>query len=196
MSEGEDKTSSAVKELVEGKMKGEKKEVENYYVRLATNMVTTAKETRLVEDDTQDTFLKGALGVALAFLVLGQGGHLIRTVVGVAYPGYRSLKALLTEDKADDMLWLRYWVVLAAFTVLELGLDVVMSWAPGYLLAKMAFLAWCMAPIHENGSNVIFNQVVLPLFHKHEAKIDTLASSAQAKAEKLLQQAVERSIEK
>ena len=55
-------------------------------------------------------------------------------------------------------------------------------------------------------------KVVLPLFHKHEAKIDTLASSGQvtngflftickyellqAKAEKLLQQAVERSIEK
>ena len=37
---------------------------------------------------------------------------IIRTVVGVAYPGYRSLKALLTEDKADDMLWLRYWVLL------------------------------------------------------------------------------------
>ena len=44
--------------------------------------------------------------------------------------------------------------------MLELGLDIVMSWAPGYLLAKMAFLAWCMAPIQENGSNVIFNQVV------------------------------------
>ena len=55
MSEGEDKTSSAVKELEVKK----KEEVENYYVRLATNMVTTAKETRLVEDDTQDTFLKG-----------------------------------------------------------------------------------------------------------------------------------------
>ena len=58
MSEGEAKASSAVKE-VEGKMKGEKKEAENYYVRLASNMVSTAKETRLVEDDTQDTFLKG-----------------------------------------------------------------------------------------------------------------------------------------
>ena len=90
MSEGEDKASSAIKE-VEVKMKGEKKKEENYYVRLATNLVTTAKETRLVEDDTQDTFLKGknwllnhfyafqgALGVALAFLFLGQGGHLIR----------------------------------------------------------------------------------------------------------------------
>ena len=36
---------------------------------------------------------------------------IFRTVVGVAYPGYRSLKALLTEDKTDDMLWLRYWVL-------------------------------------------------------------------------------------
>ena len=70
---------------------------------------------------------------------------------------------------------------------------------------------------------IIFGKVVLPLFHKHEAKIDTLASSAQvkcptfrsaidnftlnwynfedesnfqAKAEKLLQQAVEKSIKK
>ena len=56
MSEGEDKTSSAVKEV---EVKKKKEEVENYYVRLATNMVTSAKETRLVEDDTQDTFLKG-----------------------------------------------------------------------------------------------------------------------------------------
>ena len=60
-----------------------------------------------------------------------------------------------------DLTLSNHQVVLAAFTVLELGLDVVMSWAPGYLLAKMAFLAWCMAPIHENGSNVIFNQVSL-----------------------------------
>ena len=103
MSEGEDKASSAVKEVEV------KKKEENYYVRLATNLVTTAKETRLVEDDTQDTFLKGelqqqktecswceplspsppsstdwvsclsgSLGVVLAFLFLGQGGHLIR----------------------------------------------------------------------------------------------------------------------
>ena len=65
----------------------------------------------------------------------------------------------LTKPNFTADLTLNHQVVLAAFTVLELGLDVVMSWAPGYLLAKMAFLAWCMAPIHENGSNVIFNQV-------------------------------------
>ena len=91
MSETKDKTSSAVRELGMKVRKEEDKVEENYYVKLATNMVTTVKETRLVEDDTQDTFLKGknwllnrsyacqgALGVALAFLFLGQGGHLIR----------------------------------------------------------------------------------------------------------------------
>ena len=76
MSEGEDKTSSAVKEL-EGKMKGEKKEAENYYVRLATKMVTTAKETRLVEDDTQDTFLKGERLPATDFWVSFLQGLLV-----------------------------------------------------------------------------------------------------------------------
>ena len=112
MAEAEDKTSSAVKELGMKVRKEEKQAEENYYVKLATNMVTTVKETRLVEDDTQDTFLKGklhqqktecswceplspsspsppsstywvsslsgSLGVVLAFLFLGQGGHLIR----------------------------------------------------------------------------------------------------------------------
>ena len=111
MSEGEDKTSSAVKELEVKK----KEEVENYYVRLATNMVTTAKETRLVEDDTQDTFLKGeqqcntrnsllslismsgALGVALAFLFLGQGGHLIRQEIILNQCGVQNVEILLRD---------------------------------------------------------------------------------------------------
>ena len=167
MSEAEDKTTSAVKELGMKVRKEEKKVEENYYVKLATNMVTTVKETRLVEDDTQDTFLKGKIWLPALFLCISRRSWcgscfplpwsrwssdqvsnsqvtrravivrmfgielfwsycsylslfslfsfwkvtISRTVVGVAYPGYRSLKALLTEDKADDMLWLRYWVL-------------------------------------------------------------------------------------
>ena len=86
---------------------------------------------------------------------------------GASYRGQgrrHAMASLLGSPNLTKLNWLNLsndQVVLAAFTVLELGLDVVMSWAPGYLLAKMAFLAWCMAPIHENGSNVIFNQVRL-----------------------------------
>ena len=167
MSEAEEKTSSAVRELGMKVRKEEKKVEENYYVKLATKMVAAAKETRLVEDDTQDTFLKGKIWLPALFLCISRRSWcgscfplpwsrwssdqvsnsqvtrravivrmfgielfwsycsylslfslfsfwkvtISRTVVGVAYPGYRSLKALLTEDKADDMLWLRYWVL-------------------------------------------------------------------------------------
>ena len=90
MSEGEDKTSSAVKEL-EGKVKGEKKEAENYYVRLATKMVTTAKETRLVEDDTQDTFLKGESHMTSEFHFCR--GSWCRSCLPIPWPGWSSDKA-------------------------------------------------------------------------------------------------------
>ena len=72
MSKAEDKTSSAVKELGMKVRKEEKKVEENYYVKLATNMVTTVKETRLVEDDTQDTFLKGKIWLPALFLCISR----------------------------------------------------------------------------------------------------------------------------
>ena len=72
MSEAEEKTSSAVRELGMKVRKEEKKVEENYYVKLATNMVTTVKETRLVEDDTQDTFLKGKICLPALFLCISR----------------------------------------------------------------------------------------------------------------------------
>merc|ERR1719356_2265780 len=80
------------------------------------------------------------LGILCVCFVFGYGGHLLRTIVACAYPGYRSLKAILTDDKDDDMAWLRYWVVLASFSLVELVLDLILSWLPGYLIAKCSFL--------------------------------------------------------
>ena len=101
----------------------------------------------------------GVLGLLCLCFMFGYGGHLLRTIIGCAYPGYRSLKAILTDDKDDDMAWLRYWVVLSSFSILELVLDLMVAWVPGYLIAKCAFLVWCMAPVQNNGSNIIFNMV-------------------------------------
>ena len=42
--------------------------------------------------------------------------------------------------------------------------DIFLPLSPGYLLAKCAFLVWCMAPVQNNGANLIFTQVLpLPL---------------------------------
>merc|ERR1711934_1018120 len=102
----------------------------------------------------------------------GDTGKVIRALVGFAYPSYQSLQAAMTEDPDDDLQWLRYWVVLATVHMIELVVDPLVDFFPGYLLAKCAFLIWCMAPVQNNGANLIFSQVILPLFKKHHGKID------------------------
>ena len=41
-------------------------------------------------------------------------GAIIRAGVGFIYPSYKSLQAVMTDEKEDDLTWLRYWVVLSA----------------------------------------------------------------------------------
>ena len=86
-----------------------------------------------------------------------------RTLVGVAYPAFASLKAVLSDSPESSVAWLRYWVVLGVFSVVELLLDPLINPLtysfPTYLVIKCLFLVWCMAPVAWNGSDIIFNQV-------------------------------------
>ena len=86
-----------------------------------------------------------------------------RTILGVAYPAFASLQATLSDTPEKFVGWLRYWVVLGAFSIVELLLDPLLNpyqqSFPVYLLLKALFLAWCMAPVSWNGSDIIFNCV-------------------------------------
>jgi len=104
--------------------------------------------------------------------MVAKAGLVVRALVGFVYPSYQSLQAVLSEDKEDDLTWLRYWVVLSVVHLVELVIDPLVDFFPGYLLAKCAFLFWCMAPVQNNGANMIFSQVIFPLFKKHHGKID------------------------
>ena len=88
-----------------------------------------------------------------------------RTLVGVAYPAFASLKAVLSDSPESSVAWLRYWVVLGVFSVVELLLDPLVNPLtysfPTYLVLKCLFLVWCMAPVTWNGSDIIFNQVII-----------------------------------
>merc|ERR1712014_381317 len=106
----------------------------------------------------------------------GDTGQVVRALIGFAYPSYQSLQAAMTEDPEDDLQWLRYWVVLATVHMIELVVDPLVDFFPGYLLAKCAFLVWCMAPVQNNGANLIFTQIIFPLFKKHHQKIDEQVS--------------------
>lgn len=44
------------------------------------------------------------------------------------------------------------------------------------------FLLWCMAPMTWNGSQIIYNKVVRPIFLRHETMVDNMVSNLGAKA--------------
>ena len=87
-------------------------------------------------------------------------GAFIRIAVGFIYPAYKSLEAMMTKDCEDDMIMLRYWVVLAALSLVETIADPLFDFLPGYLLGKCIFLLWCMMPGDKNGADLIFSKVI------------------------------------
>jgi len=105
-----------------------------------------------------------------------------RTLVGVAYPAFASLKTVLSDSPESSVAWLRYWVVLGVFSVVELLLDPLVNPLkfsfPTYLILKCLFLIWCMAPIEWNGSDLIFNHVLFPIFKEHHEQIEEQAEKA------------------
>ena len=97
------------------------------------------------------------------------------TFSSFAYPAYCSIQALESKTKGDDTQWLTYWVVFAAFSVIEYFADFIAGWVvstkcisrkinllffeiPFYWLSKCLFMVWCMAPIENNGSSVIYSR--------------------------------------
>ena len=70
------------------------------------------------------------------------------------------LQAVMTDEVEDDLTWLRYWVVLATVSLVEMVVDPLVDYFPVYLLAKCVFLIWCMAPSPNNGASFVFTQVI------------------------------------
>jgi len=106
-----------------------------------------------------------------------------RALVGIIYPAYKSLQAILTNSSEKSLAWLRYWVVLGTVSLLELLLDPLVTPASlpallSYLAIKCTFLIWCMAPVEQNGSDLIFNQIIFPVFKEHHDQIEEHAEIA------------------
>eukprot|EP00092_Neocalanus_flemingeri_P009286 GFUD01009992.1.p1 GENE.GFUD01009992.1~~GFUD01009992.1.p1 ORF type:complete len:196 (-),score=62.39 GFUD01009992.1:153-740(-) len=136
------------------------------------------------------------LGLSITFLTfwlcVGYGAQLICGVIGFLYPAYESVKALRNADTHIEKRWLTYWVVFAFFHVLEFFSDHLVWWVPLYWLVKTIFLVWCMAPINQNGSAVVYKLVIRPLYVKYHGDIDTVMEKAVNKAEGLFEKVTEK----
>uniref|UniRef100_A0A7S4E0L3 Receptor expression-enhancing protein n=1 Tax=Lotharella globosa TaxID=91324 RepID=A0A7S4E0L3_9EUKA len=74
-----------------------------------------------------------------------------------------------TELAINEML--TYWVVWGVFTTTESSSDRLFSWFPIYYAIKFMLLLWCLLP-GSQGSAIIYNYVLKPIFMKHHERID------------------------
>lgn len=87
------------------------------------------------------------------------GAELLVTVLAMVYPAYMSHKA--DEAGKYPKQWIGYWIIFATVYMFEF-LQFIVSYIPIYQTFKMMLFLWCMYPIENNGSVVIYNGALKP----------------------------------
>lgn len=89
-------------------------------------------------------------------------------------PAILSLNISATGGPEESLPWLRYWVVLGIALLLEFLLEKLEGVV--FTIVKLVFVLWCLAPVEYNGSDVVFQYVLLPV-HQCVQKIATETSA-------------------
>ncbi|CAH8621878.1 unnamed protein product [Schistosoma bovis] len=119
----------------------------------------------------------GVIAFLTLYLVIGYGTDILTLLVGALYPAYQSVKAIETHEKEDDTKWLTYWVVFASVQLFEACTAMMVYYLPLYPIIKCAFLIYCMIPISQNGSLLIYRRLIRPFVLEHSEDIDSVLNS-------------------
>ena len=140
--------------------------------------------------------LAGILSVLMLILLLLQGWTILLTTVTVLFPAVHSIRAIESEGKDDDKVWLTYWMVFGVFNVIETFFGFIFWFIPYWGWIRPGFFVWLLLP-NFNGSKVIYDSVLRPICNKNKDLIKQYSeqftsslSDAQSLAKKAGAQAV------
>ena len=63
-------------------------------------------------------------------------------LVGVAYPAFKSILAINTQNKDDDKQWLTYWMIYSIFRFIDGSFAFLLIYIPFYNLISILVLIW------------------------------------------------------
>jgi len=89
----------------------------------------------------------------------------------VAYPAYRTFKAVESKDATTMARWLQYWMLFAVFSTFEGILDLIGAYLPLYYETKLCFMLWLVVDRFE-GASVLYQKYASPLLLKYQEPID------------------------
>lgn len=120
---------------------------------------------------------------SLVYIAVAYGARILSYFVGVLQPLYHTFKALETEEKDDDTLWLTYWMVYGFMSFLdETVLAPVVALFPlVYYVAKMAFMIYI---VNFNGAVVVYEAALQPFFRESLEKAKQIVEEIEGDDEK------------
>merc|ERR1712178_441032 len=122
------------------------------------------------------------IGLLLIYLFAPVMVHLI----AVSYPMFMTVKAIESPERNEATRWLNYWVIFQFITIFEFVVGFFLSIIPGYYIAKLAFVVWCMAPIKNNGCEVFYRMGGRKLFLAFCAAMESVFGAAQEKIQSVV----------
>lgn len=110
--------------------------------------------------------------------------------ISFLFPGYKSFRAVISNESGDDTRWLIYWVICGAIFFLEAALGFIIQYVPFYYEIKCAFLLllqWDSAKLADQ----LYQTYIGPFMDKAEPKIDEFIESYSQQAVMLERKAKE-----
>uniref|UniRef100_A0A7S3I5I5 Receptor expression-enhancing protein n=1 Tax=Favella ehrenbergii TaxID=182087 RepID=A0A7S3I5I5_9SPIT len=135
--------------------------------------------------------LAGVGSVAMLILLVIQGWTILLTSVTVLYPAIHSIRAIESDGKDDDKVWLTYWMVFGLFNVAETFFGFVFYFIPYWDWLRLVLFIWLLLP-QFNGSKVLYETVIRKLLDQNKDLIEMWISKVSSAATEVKKQGLEQ----
>ena len=123
-------------------------------------VVTQSKESKPEENSSLVLTLLSMVKIFVVFLL----------------PAVMSINSITAWNNEESQSWLKYWVVISFLT----PLDIITNKWRGKIteILKIIFIIWCLAPIEHNGTVIVYNKIVYPVYKTSEEVLFEVAKKA------------------